>query len=198
MNSTEFKSLIVNEEELTKRQNCAWLKGCKLFNQSVRTDANKQIMINRNGEVIGAKESPNDSKPGIFHDRQNGYNYIRLHDKGMIALHIAMKFVFYDEIQSPYDEPTVDDVVDHINGVKDDNKLSNLRVVSKQFNSHNHVKCKKNVRELPSTAKLTENNDCKLKCYSDDDSLYVELRTGLYYKTPLKTKLPNWLCRQRI
>ena len=40
MNS-EFKPLIVSDEELTKRKNCPWLKDCKLFNRSSRTEANK-------------------------------------------------------------------------------------------------------------------------------------------------------------
>ena len=147
-----FKSIIVNEEELAKRLNCGWLKNHPLFKQSIRSEANKQIMINRLGEVRGAKPSKNDVNPGLFHDKANDYIYIRLYDGGMIALHIAMKFVFYDEIFSPFDSIDPTFVVDHINGKKQDNRLANLRIVSKQFNSHNHPNVKGNVGNLPSNA----------------------------------------------
>ena len=77
MNS-EFKSIIVSEEDLQKRVEVPFLKDCKLFKESVRTEANKQIMINRLGEVKGAKPSKNDNKPGLFHDKANDYIYITL------------------------------------------------------------------------------------------------------------------------
>lgn len=194
---SEFKPIIFSDEELQKRQECNWLKGCKLINNSVRTEANKQIMINREGKVIGGKPSPNDETPGIFIDKANGYTYIRLHDKGMIALQVAMKYVFYNEIECVYDEPSVDDVVDHINGIKSDNRLSNLRIVSKQFNSHNHERCKDNINQLPPDAKLSTNNETKLKCYADDEHYYIELRSNLYYKTSKTSKLPKWITRTR-
>ena len=192
---SEFKSIIVSEEELQKRVEVPFLKDCKLFKESVRTEANKQIMINRLGEVKGAKPSKNDNKPGLFHDKANDYIYIRLHNGGMIALHIAMKFVFYDEIFSPFDSPDSNFVVDHINGKKQDNRLDNLRIVSKQFNSHNHPGIKGNVNELPSNAKLIDNNETKLKCYLDDDYYYIELRSDLYFKTKSNEKLPKWTCK---
>ena len=194
MNS-EFKPIIVSEEELQKRINVPFLKDCKLFKKYVRTEANKQIMINRLGEVRGAKPSKNDVNPGLFHDKANDYIYIRLYDGGMIALHIAMKFVFYDEIFSPFDSIDPTFVVDHINGKKQDNRLDNLRIVSKQFNSHNHPNVKGNVINLPSNAQLTENNETKLKCYLDDDHYYIELRSDLYFKTKSNVKLPKWICK---
>ena len=52
---SDYKPIIVSDEELQKRINIPFLKGCKLFNQNVRTEANKQIMINRDGKVINAK-----------------------------------------------------------------------------------------------------------------------------------------------
>lgn len=191
----EFKSIIVSEEELQKRLEIPFLKDCKLFKKYVQTEANKQIMINRLGEVKGAKLAKNDAKPGLFHDKANDYIYIRLHHGGMIALHIAMKFVFYDEITSPFDSPQQDFVVDHINGSKQDNKLSNLRIVSKQFNYHNHPNAKGNVNLLPSDAKLIENNETKLPCYCSDDHYYIELRPDLYYNHDKNLKLPKWICR---
>ena len=194
---SDYKPIIVSDEELQKRINIPFLKGCKLFNQNVRTEANKQIMINRDGKVINAKPSKNDDGPGIFHDRINGYTYIRLHDKGMIALHIAMKFVFYDEITCIYDESSSNDVVDHINGLKSDNQLSNLRIVSKSFNSHNNARCKDNVTELPSSAKQITNDETKIKCYSDDEHYYYELNPNLYYKTAAKSETPKWLRKSR-
>ena len=194
MNS-EFKSIIVSEEELQKRINVPFLKDCKLFKNSVRTEANKQILINRLGEIKGAKLSKNDAKPGLFHDKVNDYIYIRLHNGGMIALHIAMKFVFCDEIFSPFDSTDPSFVVDHINGKKQDNQLTNLRIVSKQFNSHNHPNAKGNVGNLPSIAKLIDNNETKLKCYLADDHYYIELRPDLYFKIKSDEKLPKWICR---
>lgn len=190
-----FQSIIVSEEELQKRTEIPFLKDCKLFKKSVRTEANKQIMINRLGEVKGAKEYENDDNPGLFHDKANGYIYIRLHNGGMIALHIAMKFVFYDEIMSPCDSPQHDFVVDHINRCKQDNRLSNLRMVSKRFNSHNRPNVKGNVLELPSNAKSTDHDKTKLKCYQDDVHYYIELSPDLYYKIELNLELPNWICR---
>jgi hypothetical protein len=35
-------------------------------------------------------------------------------------------------------------VIDHINGIKDDNRFSNLRDVSKQINCHNRISCNSN------------------------------------------------------
>lgn len=195
MQTENYKSIIVDETELAKRLECTWLKGCKLFNQNIRTEANKQIMIDKNGNVIGAKISKKDEIPGVFLDKYNGYKYIRLHNGGPIALHIAMKFVFFDEIYCPFNNPTDNFVVDHINQCKQDNRLSNLRLVSKQFNSHNHERCKGNVNSIPTDSKLIINEETNFKCYSDDENCYIELSPILYFKQSINDKIPKWLIK---
>lgn len=202
MLTENYKSIIVDETELAKRLKCDWLKGCKLFNQNIRTEANKQIMIDKNGNVIGAKISKKDEIPGVFLDKYNGYKYIRLHNGGPIALHIAMKFVFFDEIECVHSTPLPTDVVDHINGIKTDNQLSNLRLVSKRINCYNCERKFKNiVNKLPNDVSVL-NNTKHLKQYKSDSEkqLFIEITSNYYYKLNSVNNeviVPKWLSFNR-
>ena len=60
---SEYFSIVVSEEGLQKRLACEWLKGHKLFKEAVRTDKNRDIKINKEGKVIGAKPAKNDVEP---------------------------------------------------------------------------------------------------------------------------------------
>lgn len=65
---------------------------------------------------------------------QTGYIYISLQDKGYRAHRLAMLYV---NGEFPLD------MVDHINGIKDDNRFCNLRVCSR---TQNILNCKADVR----------------------------------------------------
>lgn len=66
----------------------------------------------------------------------NGYSVIRLYEKGkgivLLAHHFAW-FVIYNEIVFE---------IDHINNIRDDNRISNLRSVTSQQNKFNNSKAK--------------------------------------------------------
>lgn len=202
---SEYFSIVVSEEGLQKRLACEWLKGHKLFKEAVRTDKNRDIKINKDGKVIGAKPAKNDVEPGIFLDKVNGYKYFRLWNGGTIAIHTAMKFVFYDELKCIYGDRKSTDVMDHINGNKCDNKLSNLRLVSKQFNCYN---CDRPfvaiTNELPEDAKKYEHQinhdaDYDLPGYTSKSNqrLYVEIAPKRYYMVDVidsSAKVPGFLC----
>lgn len=99
------------------------INGCKL---QVSEDG-RIFRINKKGDLLIIENKPNNGC---------GYNQISCKNK-MIYRHriIAMCFLGLDINNKGLQ-------IDHINGVKYDNYLTNLRVVTHQQNQHNHVNAK--------------------------------------------------------
>jgi hypothetical protein len=81
------------------------------------------------GEVIGMKGN-------VITRKTNGYISIALYDNKKIYQLYGHQFAYY----ITYGE--VVDSIDHINGIKDDNRICNLRSVTHQQNSFNIKKAK--------------------------------------------------------
>ena len=78
---------------------------------------------------------------GLVHENigtlnQNGYLNINIRGK-TVRVHRLIYFHVYGEIKSGYE-------VDHINGVRTDNRIINLRLVTKRQNQENRIFCSKN------------------------------------------------------
>jgi len=103
----------------------------------------------------------------------NGYKYVQLNKnkkKKNIRIHRLIACAFLD---NPENNP----VVDHINRIKDDNRLENLRWCTRSGNSQN--------TGVYTNNKLQEKNICK---YSDREYYYCEImKDGKRFRKRFKT-----------
>ena len=99
------------------------INGCKL---QVSEDG-RVFRFNKKGDLLIIHNTIN---------HNNGYNQIRCNKKNVLRHRIiAMCFLGLDINNKGLQ-------IDHINGVRYDNHLTNLRVVTHQQNQHNHVNAK--------------------------------------------------------
>ena len=70
------------------------------------------------------------------HPKKNGYLYVTIKGKSYLAHRLVWESV-HGKIAEDMD-------VDHINGIKTDNRISNLRVLSRKHNKENQVFLQKN------------------------------------------------------
>lgn len=103
-----------------------------LKNQNITIERNKNnqlvIFTSKNEEIIVSDENYMDLVKYKWHINNRGYVYGKVNNK-LISMH---KHVLNNN------NPNL--VVDHINGIKYDNRIENLRVVSKSTNNHNILK----------------------------------------------------------
>ena len=90
--------------------------------------------INKNGEILSKKRK----KHKILKQRKTEYGYMRIHltinDKGKhLRVHRLLALTFIDN-------PNNHKMVDHINRIRDDNRLENLRWVNRCQNAQNSKK----------------------------------------------------------
>lgn len=81
-------------------------------------------MVSRNGEIYNKK-----TKKTLVGSYRNGYIRISINGKNY-SLHILVYNTFVGEIPKGY-------VLDHINGIRDDNRVCNLRCVTQSENMQN-------------------------------------------------------------
>lgn len=84
-------------------------------------------MVSKDGEIYNKK-----TKRTLAGSYRNGYKRVSVKNKSY-SLHILIYNTFVGEIPPGY-------VLDHINGIRDDNRLCNLRCVTQSENMYNAQK----------------------------------------------------------
>lgn len=93
-----------------------------------------------------------------------GYLFVNVPNIAKMFVHQLMMLTFYEQNYEGYDI-----VVDHINGIRDDNRLENLRYLSRESNSSRKVKKTKS----PLSIKVTSIHNETLIHYDDLNSFLL-------------------------
>lgn len=132
----------------------------------------KEYKINLNGEII--------SKNGIIlkpYADQDGYLGYRIVDENNVARRVKIHRALYDTFVEPIEE---NNIIDHINRNRQDNRLENLRNVSKSTNCLN----RENRIILYAINLFTENIDifdnARLFCEKEGINRVIDRSTHLY------------------
>lgn len=101
---------------------CKWRKS-PIFPDYYSVSENGEVKSERNGKIL---------KPGIDKD---GYHYYVLCVNGSRKTIKAHRLVAMVYVDNPDNKPAID----HINGIKTDNRAENIRWVTNKENSHNPI-----------------------------------------------------------
>lgn len=96
-------------------------------------------------------------------DNNSGYRHGRIFRCAYVAHRIAWK-IFYGH------DP---DEIDHINGVRDDNRIANLRNVDHKVNGRNVTMCKRNTSGITGVSWNTRNNNWRAYIKTPEKVIYL-------------------------